>query len=499
VKDPQTPIRFSAALARSLLALLAAFAAGSAQDAVPSVREQVLAAMVKASGFMMNTVSNRGGFLWYYSADLSKGWGEVPARKSQIWVQPPSTATVGEMFARAYKVTADVRYREYADRVAGAIIWGQLPSGGWHYFIDFDPAGVPAWNAEASNNFRGWEEFYHYYGNATFDDDTTANAARFLLRLYGATLDAKYRPAVLLALDHVLQSQYPNGAWPQRFPLKPEYSPHGRPDYSVFYTFNDGVAANNINLLWEAYEKLGDQRYLDAARRGMDFYITSQVAAPQAGWAQQYSLDGKPGWGRSYEPPALCTSQTAENIGDLENFYRLTGDKRYLQPIPAALDWLRRSAIAGLPAPYTHSYYYALETNTPLYPHHVVEDGKIARYVMNDVPSNLHAHGGMSRIDVEGLRQAYERLASEPPGKANLQQVAGRQGRSLPAKPSQDEILKLIRSLDERGAWLTDIEFIDTDNYVDNPPLRFRGINTGAFVRNMDVCLRYLSADGAAR
>ncbi|MEX2304069.1 MAG: pectate lyase [Bryobacterales bacterium] len=475
-----------------------AAASGHAQVASQSIREEVLAAMAKATGFMMDKVADKGGFLWHYSSDLSRKWGEIPARDSQIWVQPPSTPTVGAMLVDAYKATGDKRYREYAGKTADVLIWGQGASGGWHYFIDFDPAGVREWNAEAPNNFRGWEEFYHYYGNATFDDDTTTSAIRFLLRLYNTTLDAKYRPAVLLGIEFVLEAQYKNGAWPQRFPLKPEYSHDGRPDYSVHYTFNDGVAANNIYLLWEAYETLGDERYLTAARTGMDFYFAAQLPEPQAGWAQQYSFDLKPAWGRSYEPSALCTAQTLDNIRDLQEFYRLTGDRRFLRPIPAALDWLQRSVIPSLAPRATHAFYYEVGSNAPLYPHHVVKDGKIDHYVVNHEPSFMQAHSATMKIDVEKLRQQYEVLASQSPEEIKASRPT-EHGRPSPETPSREEVSKLIQSLDSRGAWLSDIEVIDTGNYVDNPPFRFRGIDTRTYVRNMYRCLAFLSAEGESK
>lgn len=154
--------------------------------------KQVSGALKKAADFMMSTVSNRGGFLWHYSADFSERWGEVPARKSQIWVQSPSTPDVGSMFLEAYTVTGERQYLSYAERAANALIWGQHPAGGWHYFIDFDPSGTRKFYEEVASQCRGWEEFYHYYGNATFDDDTTAGATRFLLRLYDISLDPKY-------------------------------------------------------------------------------------------------------------------------------------------------------------------------------------------------------------------------------------------------------------------------------------------------------------------
>jgi hypothetical protein len=172
------------AVALSILSLNSALLAAAA----PSEKE-VLEAMQKATDFMMNTVSNRGGFLYHYSEDLSKQWGEIPARKSQIWVSPPGTPTVGEMLIEVYKGTGDPKYLKYAARVAEALIAGQHHAGGWHYFIDFDPAAIPKFYEEVASQCRGWEEFYYFYGNATFDDDVTASATRFLLHLYLAYVD----------------------------------------------------------------------------------------------------------------------------------------------------------------------------------------------------------------------------------------------------------------------------------------------------------------------
>jgi len=253
--------------------------------------KEVRTAMKMATDFMMTTVSNRGGFLWKYSANLSEQWGEVPARKSQIWVQPPGTASVGTMLLHAFRVTGDPEYLKYAEKVASALIWGQHPSGGWNYLIDFDPTGLPKWYDEVASQCWGWEEFYHYYGNATFDDEVTVSATRFLLDVYLTTMDPKYKAPLLKGLDFILESQYPNGAWPQRYPIRNDY---GHDDYTPYYTFNDGVIHGNIMLLLEAYQKLGDEKYQETARRGMDFYLISQLTPPQAGWGLQYDLEMKP-------------------------------------------------------------------------------------------------------------------------------------------------------------------------------------------------------------
>jgi len=467
---------------------------------------QVLAAMKRATSFMMNTVSNRGGFLWHYSEDFSKQWGEVPARKSQIWVQPPgSTTNVGMMLLKAAAATNDPDYLKYADRVAGALIWGQLPSGGWHYFIDFDMPGVQKWYEEVASQCRGWEEFYHYYGNATFDDDTTTSAARFLLEIYSTTLDPKFRPALMKALDFILQAQYPNGSWPQRYPLRNDFPHDGRADYTSFYTYNDEVISNNIYLLLDSYEKLGNEEYLKAARRGMDFYIISQLSPPQAGWALQYEMDLKPGWARSYEPASLCSDQTVENIRDLQNFYMITGDRRYLEPIPKAIQWLESSIIAKGPSKdFTHATFYEVGSNKPLYARHEVKDGKISSYRVGYEEFDLPSYGGRRRFDVAALKKGFEAIRNLNPQQASAEYRRRMQERTKLAASSIDlgKAERIVASLDAKGAWITPIEFLDIDNYADNPPLRFKGIDTKMYTSNMETliaCVSRLRETGQGR
>ncbi len=77
------------------------------------------------------------------------------------------------------------------------------------------------WFATIGKN--GWrlEEFQHYYGNATFDDETTYDAARFMLRLFLEKKDPKVKASLEKAIQFVLDSQYANGGWPQRYPPTP--------------------------------------------------------------------------------------------------------------------------------------------------------------------------------------------------------------------------------------------------------------------------------------
>ena len=301
----------------------------------------MLATMKRATAFMREKVAYRGGYVWNYLPDRSRRWGEMEARGSMIWIQPPGTPSMGHLFLDAFHATGDAYYYEAAEEVAGALIAGQHPSGGWNYMVDFaGEASLRDWYETVGKN--GWrlEEFQHYWGNATFDDAGTAEASKFLLRLYVEKRDAKYKPALDKAIRFVLDSQYPQGFWPQRFPRAPEQRTHGKPDYTSFPTFNDDVAAENIDFLLMCYQALGEERLLEPIRRGMDAFLVAQQPAPQAGWGLQYTRELEPVGARTYEPDALVTHTTASNIASLMRFYRLTGDAKYLARIPEALDWL---------------------------------------------------------------------------------------------------------------------------------------------------------------
>ena len=464
--------------------------------------KEVKSTMKQATRFMMESVADRGGFLWHYSLDLNQRWGELPTWGSQVWVQPPSTPDVGMTLLEVYGVTGDQRYLEYADRVARTLIWGQLPSGGWHYLVDTDTERLQKWHKEVGATAIGWEEFYHYYGNATFDDDTTTSAARFLLRLYDKTLDPRYRPSLERALSFLLEAQFENGAWPQRYPLSYEF-PHGQhEDYTSYYTFNDDVISNNIYLLLEAYEKLGLKAYKEAALRGMRFYLISQLPSPQSGWAQQYTHDLKPGWARSYEPAALSSFQTVSNINDLKDFYRITGDRRFLEPIPRAIEWLSGSVIGTESTDgFTHGLWYEVGTNRPLYPHDEHEKLPDGRFKISDfrvdyrqpAPDEPALYWNLPSFDLEAIEKEFERLTRLSPEEASREYEASK---TKNARWNADnvELRAIVDGLDNRGAWVTEIKFLDTLDWIHNSPQSFRGIDTRTYISNMKKLMAFLES-----
>ncbi|MBD0377780.1 MAG: pectate lyase, partial [Flavisolibacter sp.] len=268
-------------LSASLLALLSTNTITAQTNQLIQEAER---AMLRSTKYMVEEVSTNGGYVWYYTPDLSRRWGEMEAYKTMVWVQDGGTVSVGHMLLDAYRATGNEYYYQAAEKAAAALIWGQSHEGGWNYMIDFaGDRSLKNWYNTIGKN--GWrlEEFQHYYGNDTYDDDVTSDAARFLLRMYLEKLDPKYKPALDKAINFMLKSQYPNGGWPQRYPLRYDFNKAGHPDYSSYYTFNDEVIWENVNFLIQCYLTLGEERFLDPIRRGMDFFLISQQGS--GGWA----------------------------------------------------------------------------------------------------------------------------------------------------------------------------------------------------------------------
>jgi PelA/Pel-15E family pectate lyase len=498
--------------------------------------EQAGQTMLRATTFMVEEVSYRGGYLWYYLPDFSRQWGEMEAFPTMIWVQHPGTISMGHLFLDAYRTTGNEYYYAAAEKAARAVIWGQRHEGGWNYMVDFaGDRSLKHWYATIGKN--GWrlEEFQHYYGNSTFDDDVSSDAARFLLRIYLEKLDPSFKPALVKAIDFILESQYPLGGWPQRYPVKDEFSKNGRPDYSGYYTFNDDVTWENIHFLLQCYLTLGGERLLEPIHRGMNFYLLSQHES--GGWAQQYDLDLNSAWARSYEPESLLPSTTFENAMLLLEFYKITGDSKYLDRVPTAIAWLEETRLPREKTQngrYTHANFIEAGSNRPLYVHRKGSNVTFGHYYV-DYEDNypLSHYGAKTRIPLEELKEEYERLSKLPLREliADSPLAVEAYVRDVPPQkyynlnrvhfdrvPDQDQVEKIVNSLDEKGRWLItggmtshpykgdgkkqelghEYASVHVGDETDTSPYRDTTdqeyISTGRYILNMKLLINYLES-----
>ena len=506
----------------------------------------IRSAMRRATDFMTDRVAVNGGYVWSYLPDFSRRWGELEAYPSQIWVQPQGTGTMGHLFLDAFHVTGDEAYLRAAEAAGQALADGQHPAGGWNYLIDTaGEESLRRWYDTIGKN--GWrlEEFQHYYGNATFDDAGTAEASQLMLRLFLETGDARWRGPLDRAIAFVLDSQYPNGGWPQRHPQAEAHGLHGMDDYTRLITFNDDVAGENIEFLLMVRATMGaDPRIEDAIRRGMNIFIETQQPAPQPGWGLQHRLDDlRPSAARSYEPEALATHTTATNVNSMMTFYQLTGDRRFLARLGEALDWLEalRSPPGVAPEGRSHPTFIQIGTNRPLYIHRRGSNVVNGEYYADEDPTRTLAHyGSFRQINVEALRERLARLEAMTPEEASrgsplltaeplplpsafilrvvdLPDLFEGADRTL-VTPDAGAAAEVVDALNAEGWWPTPLAYAsnpyigdgsptpapgdfalshvgdatDTSPYPDPDPAI--GISTSAYIEKMGVLLRRLAA-----
>ncbi len=459
------------------------------------LNNQVLETMKTATQYMMDQVSYRGGFVWNYLPDLSRTWGEMEAKRTMVWVQPPGTPSVGHVLLDAYHATGDEYYYEAAKRVADALIWGQLPCGGWNYVFDFaGENSLKEWYRTVGRS--GWrlEEFQHYYGNATFDDAGSMESAKFLLRMYVEKNDPIYRPVVEKCIRFVLDSQYPVGGWPQRYPLMFDHPFQGMPDYTSFITLNDDVMPDAIEFLIQCYQSLGLQEIKEPVMRAMYLMITLQQGAPYAGWADQYTVDDlKPAHARSYEPRSVNTGTTARIIYLMMDYYRLTADTRFLSGIPAALDFLDSmrlpdSEVAKWDRPSRNPEASLMprfvdpDTGQPLYVHRKgsnVWNGTY--YIDQNLEKTIAHYSSAALVNTAELRRRYEEvkqlplaeLTKDSPFLQNELVPLPKYYTRMRGKASAEMARELVSSLTADGYWLSPLK------QTSNPYLPYTASGTG--------------------
>ncbi len=492
-------------------------------------------ALRKAVAFFHDQIAVEGGYVYQVSEDLRYREGEGVADPKTVWVQPPGTPAVGLAMLEAYQRTGEPALLRAATDAGHCLVRGQLKSGGWQAHIDFSPELRPkmAYRFDSASTKKS-------KNYSSFDDDKTQSAVRFLSKLDAALefRDPKIHESVLFALDSILENQFPNGGWaqaydkapsPESYPvLKASYPDtwlrkHPGEDYWVYYTLNDNNIARTIETLFKAAENYSEAglmrtepmalatgerattsvptapeasaigsgasgrsaaRYRAAALKGADFLLLAQMPEPQPAWAQQYNFEMQPVWARKFEPPAVSGLESQSVIKTLLSAYIESGDRKYLEPIPRALEYLESSVLPDGKL----ARFYELQTNRPLY---MTREYQLT-YESNDLPTH---YGFIVKNDLAKLRKEYEKVSQMNAAKLDALRLAIRKGSSKEV-PSEAEVRRIIQSLDSRGAW------------VESGKLRYhkgkekeqvsRVITSETFIANLNLLSRYVDGNKKA-
>jgi PelA/Pel-15E family pectate lyase len=443
--------------------------------------------MRKAADFYRHKVSTEGGYHYYYTADLSYGRSEAAEGPTQVEVQREATPAVAFAYLDAYGMTGDRAYLEFARAAAHALTRGQLCSGGWDYLIEFDPAKRKQYQYRADDNCGSDKR-----GVTNLDDNVTQAAVRVLMRVDREMnfSDSAIHEAARFALGRLVAAQYPIGAWPQRFKALPDFSkfpvkPAGYPeswsrkwpgpDYQSHYTFNDNTIADAIDMLLEAARIYKDPQYLAAAEKAGQFILLAQMPDPQPAWAQQYDADMHPAWARVFEPPSVTGGESHSVMRILMTLYRETGNRKYLEPIPRALAYFKRSLVPRgdaeifrrIPEGPVLARFYELRTNKPLY---ITKGSRlnvaglgsrmVDGYEISYSPESVITHYNVltSGRWVAEVEEDYRQLSAMDPitirRPDKLRGLSPWSERRINERAvSGAEVKQLIDSMDERGAW----------------------------------------------
>lgn len=229
-------------------------------------------------------------------------------------------------------------------RLAEAVMSYQTPSGGWSKAVNYTRGRRKTGTHWTSQKGNAW----HYCG--TFDNRSTTEQIRMLARVFNATGREDVGAAVRRGLEYLFAAQYPNGGWPQNYPVER--------GYHEAITLNDGAMIHVLEILqtlargdapFGFAETALRQRAAQALHRGIACTLALQVriqGQPTVWCAQHHPLTLEPVKARAKEPPSLSGAESA----DLLKFLMRSGPTtpEVIAAIEAALTWFESHRVTGL-------------------------------------------------------------------------------------------------------------------------------------------------------
>ncbi len=241
-----------------------------------------------------------------------------------------------------------------ARRIATVIVSFQTPAGGWSKNLDITggprAAGMLFEPHEGPDEIDPAQAFWNYVG--TFDNDATTTQLRFLAKVITAFPGETngLHTAFLHGIDYILSAQYPNGGWPQVWPLSG--------GYHDAITFNDAAMSNVLGLLQDMSAGAGEFAWVPtevrsragkSCRLGIECVLAAQIVANgrHTVWAQQHDmLTLQPAPGRNYEMPAQVSDESTDVLLFL---MRLPDpDKSTIVAVYRAMAWLEKNQMHGV-------------------------------------------------------------------------------------------------------------------------------------------------------
>lgn len=269
----------------------------------------------------------------------------------------PASPPVGSTASMPLDMSADWYAGAQARRIADNIVSYQTPAGGWGKNQDRAAAQrkagesyviVEQLSKEAIPDIITDDSHWAFVG--TIDNGATTTELRFLARIQSVLpgeRGAPYRASFLKGVRYLLNAQFPNGGWPQIYPLQG--------GYHDALTFNDDAVVAVVELLMETGSRKSDFAFVPAplaeqsrkaVDKGIAVILASQIviAGKRAGWGQQHDpLTLAPVGARNFEPASLSSNESASLLRLLMRLPKPT--PRIIAAVHDGIAWLQESAL----------------------------------------------------------------------------------------------------------------------------------------------------------
>lgn len=321
-----------------------------------------------------NPIPDSAEWKSYYKK--SAHWHEVDAAAlakelKKLGLQKPEQPTNTTRFGFEPSEDAGWFTSPEGTQILAAILSFQTPSGGWSKRTDMSKPRQPG-------QAFGVEEEYI----PTFDNDATSFQLQLLARAYSITNNKIYEKAFARGLQLILDAQYPNGGWPQNYPLVGGYHDH--------ITYNDNLMRNLLVLLNQVATGKGDYAFTSTQQRkaasasvkkGLSCIVQTQVKVDGklTIWGAQHDritlVSAK---ARNFEMVSLATSESAALVQFLMSLDN--PDVDIVAAVHGAAHWMDTNKIIGkrwdrhqaepvddVSAPLLWARFYEIGTNKPLF------------------------------------------------------------------------------------------------------------------------------------
>ncbi len=267
---------------------------------------------------------------------------EVAANKLPGALRAPS----GGDFKLSFKA-GDAWYAgDEAKLLADAILSFQAPSGGWSKHLGFSQGPRKPGMQWTSQSEPGQPA--HYL--ATFDNTSTTAEMDFLANVWLATKREDCKAAFSKGLAFISAAQYPNGGWPQVYPLEGAYHDD--------ITFNDNAMTNILELLQGIAGAEACYAFLDETQRkqaaaalakGIDCVLRTQIVqdGKKTVWCAQFDpLTLQPSNARKMEPATLSGLESSRTLKFLMSLTNPSPE--VVACIESGLKWFEDVKITGI-------------------------------------------------------------------------------------------------------------------------------------------------------